>query len=161
MKKTIRENIGFITLITIILLVRTFIVTPVRVNGDSMDPTLKDKSIMLLDKTKKYTGFKRMDIIVIKYDNEYLIKRIIGLPGEKVRYENNKLYINNKEIEDSFSHVTYDFNTVSLKSNEYFVMGDNRKDSLDSRLIGPIDIKKIKGSAYFTLFPLNKFGIKK
>ena len=100
MKKIIKELIPYLIIIVVVVTIRIFIVTPVQVSGDSMRPTLKNREILLL---KKYDrSFKRFDIVVIDYDNDRLIKRIIGLPGETIKIENDKLYINGKYIKQNF-----------------------------------------------------------
>ena len=101
-------------------------------------------------------------IVVVDKDDSYIIKRIIGLPGEIVKYENNKLYINGVEIEESFlpdGKVTNDFE-YKVADDCYFVMGDNRQISLDSRELGCFDISKIRGKTSLSFFPLNRFGFK-
>ena len=87
-KDILLDNLPYIIIILIILIIRAFIATPIRVNGDSMDPTLQDGETMILNKLgMKTAGIKRWDIIVIKTDDSYLIKRVIGLPGESIKYE--------------------------------------------------------------------------
>lgn len=166
-KEKYKELITYAIIIILIILIRTFIITPVRVNGTSMDDTLKDKEIMLLNKFSYYfKDIKRFDIIVIDYENTKLIKRVIGLPGETLEYKNNKLYINGKEQKETFlNQETEDFNIEDLgytkiPENCYFAIGDNRKDSLDSRVFGCFKKDQIKGKANIVLFPLKNFGYK-
>lgn len=160
--KKIKDSISFIIIILTIILVRLFIVTPVRVDGPSMNDTLHDGDILLLDKYDN--KYERFEIVVFNYSGERLIKRVIGLPGEVVSYKNNKLYINGNEIEDNYGlGYTEDFelknlNLTKIPDNEYLVMGDNRNDSLDSRYFGTISKDKILGSVKYRLFPFNKFG---
>lgn len=164
--KIIKELIPYVVIIVTVVLIRTFIITPVQVDGLSMYPTLKDNEILLLKKYDK--NYKRFDIVVLKYKNDKLIKRIIGLPGETVKFSDNKLYINDKIVEENFSKNTDtdDFDIKSLLSenettipeNTYFVMGDNRDNSTDSRIIGFIKKSDIEGTVDFALFPFNKFG---
>ncbi len=167
MKKIIKELIPYIIIIFVVILIRTFIITPVQVDGTSMFPTLKNNEILILKKYDK--NYKRFDIVVLKYNGEKLIKRIIGLPGEYVKYENNKLYINDKEVKEDFKRNsdTEDFNIsvffkdgeeIRIPDNYYFVLGDNRGNSTDSRIIGFIDREDIEGTVGFALFPLDKFG---
>lgn len=158
----IKELLPYILIIIIVFLVKTFIFTPIRVNGPSMNDTLKDKDIMILDEISyRFSDIKRFDIVVIKYKDEYIIKRVIGLPGEKIRYKDNKLYVDGKLVEEDFSHKeTDDFEEVLVPDDSYFVLGDNRVDSLDSRMIGSISRKDIKGRASFTIFPFSRFGKK-
>ena len=98
-KKIIKEYLPFTIFVLTIILIRTFICTPINVNGTSMSTTLKDGDIMLLNKIGlRRDGIKRFDIVVIQTDNNFLIKRIIGLPGETISYQNELLYINGKVI---------------------------------------------------------------
>lgn len=169
-----KELSTYFIILVFVILIRIFIMTPIRVNGSSMEKTLLDKDIMILDKISyKFSSIKRFDIVVLKhYDNsasedDYLIKRVIGLPGETLKYEDNKLYINDKLVEENFNHgETEDFNIEELNykkipKNCYIVLGDNRGNSTDSRIIGCINKKDILGKANIVLFPFKHFGIKK
>ena len=154
MKKIFKELLPYIIVILTVILIRVFIATPVRVTGTSMNPTLNNKEIMILVKVTKYfTNYKRFQIVVIKTGNSYLIKRVIGLPGETVEYKDNKLYINGKETEDPYpSTETDDFSITDIGHTKvpgdcYFVMGDNRDNSEDSRYWGFVTLNKIKGKA--------------
>lgn len=158
--KTLKEIIPYLVIVIVVLLIRTFLVTPIRVNGHSMDPTLKDKEILLL---KKYDhNFERFDIIVFHYQKDHLIKRVIGLPGETVTYTNNRLYINGKYIKENYlpkGVKTNDFVVnEKIPKGYYFVLGDNRGNSSDSRILGLISEKQIEGSSNFVLFPFSSFG---
>lgn len=140
------------------VLIRTFIITPVRVDGDSMKNTLKNGDILLL---YKLSSIDRFDIIVLdeEKDNEKIIKRVIGLPGETVAIKKEKIYINDKVIDDEYAYgQTSDYNKVTLKDDEYFILGDNRLISKDSRYFGPIKDNEIKGKIVFRLFPFTKIG---
>ena len=125
--------------------------------------TLEDKDIMILDEVSfKFKGLKRFDIVVVNYKNEKIIKRVVGLPGETVEYKDNKLYINGEEVEEDFSHeVTANVDAIKIPKKHYYVMGDNRVNSTDSRIIGPVSIKNIKGTTKLTVFPFKRFGNKK
>lgn len=156
--KLIKSLIPYLIIIIIVVLVRSFIVTPVSVHGSSMYPTLNGKEIMLLNKLNK---IERFDIVVLKIDKEEdnLIKRVIGLPGETVEIRDNAIYINDKKIEDKYGYgVTYNIDKVTLGSDEYFVLGDNRKISLDSRVFGTIHENDIKGTTDFIIYPFKSFG---
>ena len=158
MKKFIKDLIPYMIILVIVLLVRTFIVTPIRVNGTSMVPTLEGGEIMLLNKLSKY---KRYDIVVIdlKEENNDLIKRIIGLPGETVEIKNNEVYINDELLNEEYGFgITYNIDKITLSDDEYFVLGDNRLVSKDSRVFGPIKEEKIKGTAKLVIYPFNKIG---
>lgn len=159
-KKWLKENLLFTILLLIIIIIRIFFYSPIRVNGSSMYPTLQDKEFMILNKIGLQKGINRFDIVVVESNGKYIIKRVIGLPGESIMYSDNKLYINGKVIEDNYSKSeTENFENVILKDNEYFVMGDNREVSKDSRVIGPVNIKNIKGKTNLVIFPFNKIGI--
>lgn len=158
-KKWLKENLLFTILLLIIIIIRIFFYSPIRVNGSSMYPTLQDKEFMILNKIGLQKGINRFDIVVVESNGKYIIKRVIGLPGESVMYSDNKLYINGKAIEDNYSKSeTENFENVILKDNEYFVMGDNREVSKDSRVIGPVNVKNIKGKTNLVIFPFNKIG---
>lgn len=155
-KSFIREILPYVIILITVIVVRVYVMTPVRVSGASMQPTLKDKELLILNKLGKYDRFK---IVVINTNNNHLIKRIIGLPGEEIKVLNNELYINGAFVEDNYGDgVTKDFGPIILGDDEYFVMGDNREDSTDSRIIGPIKENSIEGTTQIRLFPLTKIG---
>lgn len=165
MKKFLKELYPYIIIVIVVVLFRTFIATPVRVDGDSMNDTLGNNDILILNKLEK--NYDRFDIVVINYNNTKLVKRIIGLPGENISYEDNQLYINNKKFNDIETSRTTDFSLTELyglkkiPDNHYFVMGDNRNNSLDSRdyRVGLIKKQDIVGVTIFRLYPFNKIGI--
>ena len=160
-KENKKEAVTYLLIILFIILVRTYVVTPVRVSGSSMANTLKNGEILLLNKFEyRFSDIKRFDIVVVKAHKERIIKSVIGLPGETLKYENGILYINDKMIEENYlDEVTKDFTYEGKIPDEcYFVMGDNRDDSLDSRYFGCFPKKDILGHASFVLFPFAKFG---
>ena len=124
-----------------------------------MVPTLDGNEVMIL---KKYdTNYQRFDIVVVNkiVEGDNLIKRVIGLPGETIRYTDGKLYINNKVIKDKYAYgVTNDFREIELGEDEYFVMGDNRGISLDSRTFGIIKHDEIEGTVGVVIYPFDKIG---
>lgn len=160
-KNYVKEFLPYFIIIIVVVLVKMFIVSPIRVNGASMNPTLNDKDIMLLDEISyRFSDIERFDIVVVKEKSEYLIKRVIGLPGENISYKNGKLYINGKHIKEDFKHKeTMDFSTT-LGKDEYFIMGDNRTNSTDSRVFGPISRDEIIGKTSLTILPISRFGNK-
>ena len=114
------------------------------VNGESMYPTLHDKQFGIALRTT-VTDINRYDIVVIKQPDKYLIKRVIGLPGDYIEYKDNKLYINGELTEDKFDYLTEDY-SVQVGKDEYFCLGDNRQNSADSRIFGCFNKKEIKAS---------------
>ncbi len=159
--KLLKELLSYLIIIIIVVLVRQYIVTPVKVDGSSMEPTLHNNEILILNKLTK--NFKRQDIVVVKNNNIRLVKRIIGLPNEHLKYKNGVLYINNIETDDTFSIKTndYDLKNIGMEiipNNYYFIMGDNRTNSSDSRAIGLIPKEEIIGKINYRIFPFNKFG---
>lgn len=164
----VRTLITYIGIILIVIIIRVFFIDPVRVDGGSMNTTLADGEVMILNKiVYKRNDIKRFDIVVIKENDHYIIKRVIGLPGEVIEYKDNKLYINGNEMNDPYASTeTDDFSIenighTKIPGDSYFVMGDNRIASLDSRYseVGTIKKDLIIGRARLVIWPLDKFGI--
>ena len=106
MNKRIKDIMDYVIIIIVVLLFRTYLFSPIRVSGTSMVPTLKDGDIMILNKIGyKIKGLDRFDIVVINYEKEKIIKRVIGLPGDYVEYKDNKLYINNELINTAMRNI--------------------------------------------------------
>ena len=158
-------------IVIIALLLNGFIISPLRVIGNSMNPSLTDGDIVFIDKLSyKLDDPERFDLVVFpyKYDNNTnFIKRIIGLPGEKVEIINKKIFVNDSELEEYYG--IYDeklltqyenYGPRQLDYDEYFVMGDNRNHSEDSRSsdVGAVNIDEIIGKACFRVWPFNSFG---
>lgn len=152
----IKAVIPYIIIIITVVVIRTYVLTPVIVSGTSMDDTLKNGELLLLKKYDK--SYERFDIVVFDYGDSKLVKRIIGLPGETLEYKDGVLYINGEEVEDPFALATKDFKLSDLNidvipEGHYFVMGDNRSNSSDSRIIGSISAETINGTTSFSLWP--------
>lgn len=171
MKKIIKELYPYVLIIVIVVLIRTFIITPVIVSGDSMKPNLNNGELLLVRKIGYNSStIKRFDIVVVKVINEEgkeeeIIKRVIGLPGEHISYKNNKLYVNDQLVEENYTfRDTKDFNLEevctcsSIPESKYLVLGDNRPISKDSRTIGLIDEDDIEGKAIVRIWPITKIG---
>lgn len=155
----IKEIVPYLAIILVVVLIRSFLFTPIKVNGTSMYPTLEPNYFMILNKVGLKKGINRWEIVVVKEEDKYIIKRVIALPGESVAYIDGELYINKRKVEDNYSKSkTKDFEEIYLKDNEYFVMGDNRSVSADSRLIGPVKEDEIYGKTNLIIFPFNKIG---
>lgn len=146
----------------------TFLFQTVKVVGPSMNNTLEDQQIVVVNKLSyKLKGVKRYDIIAYKKDNDeyYDIKRVIGLPGEKVKIENGKVFIDGKILSDDKYHETIlnagiAANEIELDDDEYFVLGDNINNSEDSRFInvGNINKKDILGKVVSIYKPKKSRG---
>ena len=156
----IKKEKKFLLLVMIIILFKIFIFNFILVKGDSMNPKYKNNDFMFLNKIiYSFKPIRRGEVIVLKYRNNDLIKRVIGLPNDKIKVENGKLYINNKEVKENYINsytASYDFDEITLKDNEYFVMGDNRYNSYDSRNFGTIMKNNIIGRVEFRIFPFDK-----
>lgn len=167
----------FVIALLISLLVFTFGVRKKVVSGNSMYPLLEDKEDVLINVAASYfTEIKRFDVVVVKNEDEehdLWVKRVIGLPGESIAYKNGLLYVNDQVVEEPFldtdymkktmeekslSVFTQDMEAVTLKEDEYFLAGDNRVNSLDSRTpsVGPFHRKQIIAKGVFVYSPLSK-----
>ena len=165
MKKFWNTIKDYVYIIVIVLLFRTFIATPAVVDGESMVPTLKDNNLVIISKiTYVVKDINRFDIVVIKNeeDNDKIIKRVIGLPNEKIVYKDNVLYINDKIVtsDEIKFEDTNDFE-AETGDNEYFVLGDNRDISKDSRYLGNFKRSDILGRVSIRFYPFDKIGIVK
>ena len=165
------DSIKYIVTFIIIMFLISYVVSVTQVVGESMSPTLKNGEVLILNKFRyHFVDIKRGDIISLKYaDTKYLIKRVIGLPGDKVDISNSKLYINDKLYKEEYisSDLKYlDFSLKDLKYDKipddmYLVLGDNRINSLDSREIGLIKKEDINGKISLRFWPLNRFSLVK
>ena len=156
MKKFIKEYLPYVVILVVIVLLRIYVITPVTVDGNSMNDTLYTNDLMLLF---KIGDIERYDIVVANHDNKKLIKRVIGMPNDKIKCVSGILYINNEEDTSGYGYgENIDFPEYILKEDEYFLIGDNRSDSLDSRYFGPVKKEDIEGKANFIIFPFNRFG---
>ena len=177
MKKIFRELLGWIVYILIIVgltyLIITFVGQRTSVSGSSMEPTLHHGDQLIMDKlTYHFSEPERFDIIVFPFqyaENTYYVKRIIGLPGETVQIDaEGNIYINGELLEEDYGLETILFpgdaaEPVTLGEDEYFVLGDNRNNSSDSRdpSVGNIHRRDIIGKAWVRIWPLNKIGVLK
>ena len=155
MKEKIKEVLPYVIILVAVILFRTFVATPVIVNGPSMQETLHTNDILILRRTSK---INRYDIVVANHNGDKLIKRVMGIPGDKVKCVSGIIYVNNEEVSNYGYGTSFDFAQVILGENEYFLIGDNREDSLDSRYFGPVEKSNISGVADFRVFPFTKIG---
>lgn len=174
---------------------RYFLWDPVSVDGHSMDPTLQHQEKLVMFKT---TSIDRFDIVVASETDsngkeKLIVKRVVGMPGDTIRYENDILYINDQEVDEPYldeylaafqtdklqeeyaynkqfqavaqaaQAFTQDANgyvdfTVTVPEGQYYLMGDDRLVSLDSRSVGTFSREKIKGEVVFRMWPFNRIG---
>ena len=159
--KLLKSLIPYIIIIVVVVLIRTFLFSPALVNGSSMENTLYDSEIVIVNKIGLLSGIDRFDIVIVKVGDELLIKRVIALPNEKIECKDNVLYINDEEIETPIEfEYTNDF-VHTTGDDEYFVMGDNRDVSQDSRILGAFNKQNIEGKVDLVLYPFNKIGFVK
>ncbi len=156
--------------LAIIIPVRYFLIQPFYVKGASMEPNFHDNEYLIIDEISyRFSSPQRGDIVVFRYPldpSQYFIKRIIGLPDETVEVRDGKIYIYNDEykegvpVDEDYLPVgifTQGEETLVLSENEYYVLGDNRPSSLDSRRFGPVVWKNIIGKVWFRGWPFQRF----
>lgn len=139
----------------IVLLLTNFVFRIVYIDGHSMNPTLTDGSYAVAGIINRFFGLNRFDIVTIDLPgtNDHLVKRIIAMPNETIEYINNQLFVDGVFYDEPFlgnDAITEDFK-VTLRENQYFVLGDNRAHSSDSRYYGPFSDSNIKTSGLFVL----------
>lgn len=161
MKKIWYSIKDYVYIVLIVVLIRTFLITPAAVSGSSMESTLNNHDLVIINKlVYRIKPIERFDIVVVNNDkdNDRIIKRVIGLPNETIEYKDNKLYINGKLIETKLSFEYTDDFKVETKEDEYFVLGDNRDVSKDSRMLGSFNKKDIVGRVGIRFYPFDKVG---
>ncbi len=170
-KESFWELARFVLLAVIMVVpIRIFIAQPFIVSGSSMVPTFEDGEYLIIDEISyRLNNPQRDDVVVFRYPNDtkkFFIKRIIGLPNETVDIKDNTITITNPEHPKGFTlDQSYIKNSANgnihfeLKDDEYFVMGDNRSASSDSRYWGAVPKKFLIGKAFLRLFPINKIDI--
>lgn len=175
-KNTAKEILSMVVYIAFVLLLTFLVVRYVgqrtQVEGDSMQNTLYNKDQLIVDKISyRFRDPERFDIIVFPFqykENTYYIKRIIGLPGETVQILDGDIYINGEVLEEDYGKETMvvngrAVNEIQLGEDEYFVLGDNRNHSEDSRFeeVGNIKRSDIIGRAFIRIWPFSRFGLLK
>lgn len=174
MKSILKELLGWIIYILIIIgltwLVVTFVGQRTGVSGSSMETTLSDGDQLIVDKISyRFRDPKRYDIVVFPYryeENTYYIKRIIGMPGETIQIVDGYVYIDGEPLDEHYGNEVMNKagtaeEPLTLGEDEYFVLGDNRNNSQDSRAanVGTIHREDIIGRAWVRIWPFDEFGV--
>ena len=170
-KEIINWVVYFVCLLAVVFVINTFVVQRTMVSGDSMYPYLHNKDQLMMDKLSyRFHDPERFDIVVFPVvrdgKEEYYIKRVIGLPGETVQIIDGYVYINGEKLDENYgAEVMNDAGRaaepITLGDDEYFVLGDNRNDSTDSRDpdVGVLKKSDLLGRAWLRIYPFNKFGL--
>lgn len=162
-KEFLKDTCKYIVVIVVAIVLVVYVVSLQQVVGPSMTPNYLEGNIFVLNKLQyRITNPKRFEVVVVKYDNsQNFIKRVIGLPGEVIEYRDNQLYVNGELVLEKFKieGVTNDFSLQEIgydviPDDHYFVLGDNRSNSKDSREIGFIKKDAILGKVHFKIWPL-------
>jgi signal peptidase I len=167
----LRHVVNWVVDIVVVIAFAWFLVyaygTQIEISGHSMNPLLESNNVVLMDRLSYDFGSpKRFDVVVFQRDDQKMnVKRVIGLPGETVRIKKSDIYINDVKLEEpvGVSRITLAGiaeKPVKLGEDEYFLLGDNRDSSEDSRFsnIGNVSGSQIKGKVWFRMLPLGKMG---
>lgn len=162
----------FLIVLTVGILLTIFVIQRNIIEGPSMEPTLYTNDQIFVEKISKYFKVERGDIVTIENTDLFnpetlLIKRVVGMPGEHIEIKENHVYINGEQLDEPYLDkqvITYadpqsDFQSLILADDEFFVLGDNRPVSKDSRKIGPIKKDQILGKLLFKFYPFNEMGV--
>ncbi|MEE0060735.1 MAG: signal peptidase I [Acutalibacteraceae bacterium] len=164
-KKVLKSTIySLVVVAAIAVLVATLILPVLQIQGTSMEPTLNDEEIVVLLKTSK---LKRGQLCCFSYQNKYLIKRVIGIPGDSINItEEGYVYVNDVLLDEPYlldrSLGECDINfPVHVSDNHYFILGDHRSTSIDSRssAVGLVDTEQVVGKIFFRIWPFEEIGI--
>ena len=150
--------------VVIALLLRTFVFEIVRVDGQSMEPTLHSDQHVFVEKVTRYfNGIDRGNIVITKYPGygDLYVKRVIALGGDTIEVKGGSVFVNGAKVEESYiaEPIEYEFDQITIPENYVFVMGDNRNHSTDSHIIGAIEESNIVGHALFVIWPLDEWEL--
>lgn len=169
LKRTMKTILIYLV---IIIVITQFVIRPFRVDGESMSPTIKNGELGISNIIGyRLNSVDRFDVVIVHLpnSNKYLFKRVIGLPNETLEFIDDVLYIDGKAIEENFLDADYvkaltnngsvdfteDFGPIKLGADDFFLMGDNRPRSSDSRDFGPFSSSQIKSKNGIIFFPFN------
>ena len=152
--------------VALALVIIVFLYQPVKVEGTSMTPLLADQERIFINKfVYHYQNIQRGDVVVFWYpmdSSKSFIKRVVGLPGETVSIEQGHVYINGVQLDEPYVPAVFAdagyYGPVKVQDGHYFLMGDHRSSSNDSRVFGPVHARHIYGKAVFSYWPVERFG---
>jgi signal peptidase I len=164
--KTLRDVLETVLIALVIsILVRSFVVERFLVDGPSMEPTMwTDQSLMVLKIAYRFAEPKRGDIVVFRYpynpEKDY-VKRVIAVGGDTIEMRLGRVYVNGQLKEEPYVQYPgfFNMNVTTVPEGTIFVMGDNRTNSEDSRMFGPVSLSNVKGKAVFRIWPLKSIGV--
>lgn len=161
-KKDVIYYVVFFAVLTSLLLLVNCVLKPVSVNGHSMDNTLFDGAYGYSVLFKDGDALERGEIVVVSVESDdgskYIVKRVIGLPGETLTCNNGKVYIDGVELKEDYTLGNTENVNITLGEDEYFVLGDNREHSSDSRVYGAITTDQVLSKHLFIINSLSYFG---
>lgn len=158
----------YVICVAVVLLLSNFVAKPVVIRGTSMNPTLENFDFALSNRLSIVLGgeIERFDIVVVQSEEGEIVKRVVGIPGDTISYVNGVLSVNGTQIEEDYiiddpkkHHADMDVYEVTLSPDEYFLMGDNRTGSTDSRYFGPFHRSDIISKDLLVLFPFNRIRL--
>lgn len=165
----LKDSLKYIIVAAVVFLIFIFVAGLQQVIGPSMNPTLTEGNVLIVNKLiYRISDIDRNDIVVLSHDEKYMVKRVVGLPGEHVEYKDNYVYVNGEKFKESFIDTdkvhTNDFSISDwgydvIPDGYYLVLGDNRENSMDSRDYGLVPKKDIKGKAWLRFWPISEFKL--
>ncbi len=164
MRSWLRDLVASVAVSAFIII---FLYQPVRVEGTSMLPRLEDQDRLFINKIAYHMGdIHQGDVVVFEYPRDHsksYIKRVIALPGDRLRVDHGRVYVNDKRLAEPYVPARFEDERseaeIVLPANEYWVMGDHRSISSDSRDFGPVDRDLIYGKAVFVYWPMEQVGV--
>lgn len=162
MKSSFFKEFAKALIISIVLAfaIRYFIIQPFKVQGASMEPNFSENDYLIIDEiTPRIKSFERGEVVVFKHNASFYIKRIIGLPNEIIEIKEGKVYVDGFLLSEKYLSESTNGNlSANLDNDQYFVLGDNRDASSDSRSWGALDKSLIVGRVWLRLLPLSKIN---
>ena len=160
-RSTVRRVVWFLAIVVLLLLVRGFVVEPVRVHGNSMEPTLPAGAVLVIDKVTLHARDPRRGDVIVTNDprtGELIVKRVVATAGDSVGIENGLLIVNGRTVAENYvdNHDMdgFYFGPDTVPPGQVFLLGDNRAESVDSRAFGPVAVGSIEGRVLMRIWPI-------